>query len=176
MPTYKETLEWSYKLYPRQNVDELDVLNQLFFVLGNGYRWVDGELVDKYSGSFEKQYEKVKAQRALHNEGIKKLDIILHDDLFESEDYKLEQNKQRAERTEYRLRDGRDPNGPSNIYPIYDLSEIMNLPDDIKPDWLEAAKKAIQYANEGKWILTGTDKSYILKAEQRIKEIEANQC
>ena len=98
------------------------------------------------------------------------------------------QNKERVYRIKYahKLSDGikhgfcyyLDDNGEliQTMYPICQYAKIMNLPDDIKPDWLEAAKKAIQYANEGKWILTASDKSYILKAEQRIKEIEANRC
>lgn len=56
------------------------------------------------------------------------------------------------------------------IYPISEeYSAIMNLPDNIKPDWLEAAKKAIPYANEGKWILTEADKACIIKAQQRME-------
>ena len=116
MATYKETLEWSYILYPRQSVDELDVLNQLFFVLGNGFDWVDGELVETYCESFEKRYEKAKFQRALHNERLKKLGPALYNDLFESDDYKVEQNKMLTERIERRLHDGRDPNEPSLAY------------------------------------------------------------
>jgi vacuolar-type H+-ATPase subunit I/STV1 len=209
MPTYKETLEWSYKMYPTLYINELDVLNNLFFTIGTGKEWVDGELCDQLYPSFEEQYKDVLEQRKInyknnivHKESLDKsvLDVLnkLSSDnpVFQKvlDNFKKTsweendesnvpeaQRKEREKRISYatKISEGikqgssyyLDDNNEliQTIYPIHEeYSAIMNLPDNIKPDWLEAAKKAIQYAIEGKWILTESDKTCILKAQQRI--------
>lgn len=208
MPTYKETLEWSYKMYPTLNINELDVLNNLFFTIGTGKEWVDGELCDQLYPSFEEQYKEVLEQRKInyknniaHKESLDKsvLDVlnklssenpVFQEVLSKFQKTSWEENdesnvpeaqrKEREKRISYASNKSKqlscsyhlDANNEliQAIYPISEeYSAIMNLPDNIKPDWLEAAKKAIQYANEGKWILTEADKACILKAQQRME-------
>lgn len=61
------------------------------------------------------------------------------------------------------------------MYPIYDRGAmIMNLPDDIKPDWLDAAERAIQWAESPYCRMTEKDRAYVEQAKIRIAQIKSN--
>jgi hypothetical protein len=209
MPTYKETLEWSYKLYPTLHATELDVLNQLFFVIGNGTEWENGELCDKFYSSFEEQEIDVLRQREHDRKRYAELDkaceefnstlnellkndpaqqklikrfqhiIVDESNIEQAQKLEIEKRIEQARKLSDGIKSGfcwylNDNNELiQTMYPVSEYSRIMNLPDDIKPDWLAAAKLAIQYALEGKWILTESDKTFILKAQQRVVELES---
>jgi hypothetical protein len=203
MATYKYTLKMCYKCYPTLYINELDVLDQLFFTIGNGYEWRNGQIC--HSGvSLKQEYIFVKNRRCDENVRYQKqfdeskqrfLDFLAKANLEpsieylesvfepETDDWQLEQQKEYEKRMKY----AKDPvkwrndcyfldaNGNllCKVYPISEKhSFIMNIPDNVKPDWLEAAKKTIQYCDEGKFLLTESDKAFIDKARLRIKELE----
>ena len=61
---------------------------------------------------------------------------------------------------------------PHKIYPICQYAKINHLPDDIEPSWLEAAKRAIEFARSNRAIITTEDSEWLDKAELRIAELE----
>jgi hypothetical protein len=193
-----------YKCYPTLYINELDVLNQLFFTIGNGYEWKNGQIC--HSGVSLKQeyifvknhrnHENVRRKRIFDESKQRFLDFckaILKEpsleylgSVFEPEtdDWRFEQQKEYGKRMKY----AKDPvkwrnncyfldanrNLLCKAYPISEKhSFIMNIPDNVKPDWLEAAKRTIQYCDEGKFLLTDYDEAFIDKARLRIKELES---
>lgn len=52
-------------------------------------------------------------------------------------------------------------------------ARVMHLPDDIKPDWLDAADKAIHLAESPYCRMMDKDRAYIEKAKARIVEIKS---
>ncbi len=55
----EDTLQFMADFYPSIFPTRKHCLNHLFCTIGNGYRWVKGELVDE-DGKFEKRYSLVK--------------------------------------------------------------------------------------------------------------------
>ena len=93
-------------------------------------------------------------------------------------------------RTEERLNDFEVPtrkrypeifmkNYEFNLYGLCSYSEICNLPDDIKPDWLEAAERMLDFIkNHPETWRKNQEAEYnkwILKIEERIKELKSKQ-
>ncbi len=108
------------------------VLNQLFFTNGNGYKWVNGELIsdteERYQ-DFPKDYFNIPIMTTIKEE----LD-------FEKEmRLKFHKNKE-FKSSEICCQ------GASTIYPICEYAKIMNLPNNIKKDWLKAATEAVKIA------------------------------
>ena len=108
--------------YPLLFASRTQVLHHLFWVNGNGYEWLNGELVDyqphklKPYKALEKGYGKER-EKAL--EAFSKF-VSKHDEFVDN--YKIPL---------------------SNVYPICEYACIMNIPDDVKPDWLEAARESL---------------------------------
>ena len=65
------------------------------------------------------------------------------------------------------------------LYGIYSYSKICNLPDDIKPDWLEAAERMFNFIkNHPETRRKSQEVEYnkwIPKIEERIKELKSKQ-
>lgn len=188
---YADTLQHCYEAYPTLFPFEEDVLDHLFFVIGNGYSWINGELVDN-------DYEPAITIRRRDKERIKRqidsFQSIREDEMNEQKSYIKERLKElRAElKLGYKkfqsieiLRRHKEAEKENSsyfinadgllgrkIYPLCDYSKIVNLPDDIKPDWLEAAKRAITFANDpSKFRITESDKQWLDKASDLINKI-----
>jgi len=112
--------------YSRQKV-----LNQLFFTNGNGLEWENGELIDPF--------EIV-------------TDHVIPKDYFSSTITSEEKDERCAlkdlrKRLNLKFTETEECNKyPTTIYPICDLCTAMNLPNDIKPDWLDGAQEAVDLA------------------------------
>lgn len=101
-------------------------LNHLFCVIGNGYIWVNGELVDK-DDSFKSRYKLIKP--VIKAEG--------RDEGYYFHMCKMEQRLKDLMGKDYMI----TPDNQIyhfNWYPLSkEYSYLFNYPDDIKPDWLE---------------------------------------
>ena len=100
-------------------------LAHLFLVIGNGYEWKNGELVDTDEDSRMKRYKLVKDIK--HAEP----DPMI---------YELGMQKQQTMEATVRAKALMHPNMldmlPSKWYPLSkEYSYICNYPEDIKPDW-----------------------------------------
>lgn len=128
------TIAKSIKTYPLlyRDVDyaksRVKVLGNLFFTVGNGYAWKNGELVLKpYRGQ-----KKITVDCSFP-EGYFTANNITTD----WGDNGLTQKYLTNECSRYVWR----PNGLSDGY-----SKLCTIPDDIKNDWLEGANETCQYA------------------------------
>lgn len=116
----EDTLQYMADFYPDIFPTRKHCLNQLFCVIGNGYEWINGELVDKDS-KYEKRYKLRKSitkaefpneERWLHD---RQFYIVLH----EGEEGKIP--------WKYSF----------NWYPLSkNYSKLYNYPEDITDDWM----------------------------------------
>lgn len=159
--TYAKTLALSLRAYPRLYVDERDLLESLFFVDGNGYHWVGGELVDVAGRTSKQILVSVERQRKANNAERKRLMTNLPE--FISKDPAVERRKEIAWREEY--------GSVRNLYPLSESSHISRLPDDIKPDWLEAAMRAVLLATLT-MKPTPSNRKWLRRATKRIRQLQ----
>ncbi len=145
--------------YPGLFPDESNALHHLFFVNGNGFDWINGELFDKSYYAMRKEVKEMQEEH-LKEYGTTDLNFIRKKELEFREQYRKDEEK-------YQF--GKFGNAFQTLYPICDYACIANIPNDIKRDWLKAARKAIQMA-ETERITTDEDKIWIEKAKVRLLE------
>lgn len=201
MATYKATLKASMKAYPRLFLNELDFMGHAFFVLGNGLRWENGQLTEGRSlkemiTEAERNREHTKKQKLAEKERLLKIqdtmdpeefEFLMHDCSHEYDAGTIEENrKKEIEFREEIISEYEDDEGGcwyktsdgtigQKIYPISQFCKIMNLPDDIKPDWLAAVEKAIALCYTERYKLTENDWKCIKEVvEPRIKQLKEN--
>ena len=118
--TAENTLQWMMDFYSDLFPTRQLCLDHLFCTIGNGYEWVNGELIcnDYLSQRYEMKENVVRAK-------------AWHEDLYE-----------RHQKVELRLvKENPDykPNSKfaHHWYPLSkEYSYLYNYPPDIKPDWL----------------------------------------
>ena len=115
----EDTLQYMADFYPELFPTRKHALNQLFCVLGNGYEWINGELVDD-DNEYEKRY-KLRKQ-------IKRAE-------FPNEESWYQQNK--FYRDLYKGEEDKIPwKYNFEWYPLgKDFEKLYNYPNDIKTDW-----------------------------------------
>lgn len=188
---FKNTLRTSLMMYPSIHPNALTVYDHLFCVIGNGYSWENGELVehgkkatsvkdavikaiefhliDPVVDPFDhidigldyiKEILNYKYKHVIEEiEMIFDVDSRMKDFSFETPDKYFGYGKHLTVEDKYML------------YDICEYSKICNLPDDIKPDWLEAAEKMyeILVANPER---VKDDKNLLPKVKERIEELK----
>lgn len=134
--TVKETLTDCLFRCPFIFKNKWDVYHQWFAVNGNGYKWVDGCLVDgennKTISSIKDAIDYRLSQTTEHiiNYGIKSEVGRLKEDLMLIID--IENRLIDFTPTEKR-------------YPLCEYAKILNIPSDIRQDWEEAAIEFYEY-------------------------------
>lgn len=139
--TVADTFWQAFNLYPSLFQTRADVINHLFFVIGNGYRWSNGELIDDDPAMTLEQITETRIARALKNfsgvEFRQSVARILGDPVPTEEEALEEQlNKEFAHKV------GPIKGKPRIYYPVCGYSEICNVPNDVRPDWLRLAREA----------------------------------
>lgn len=155
--TVKETLISDLMKYPSIHKNKWDVFHQWFIVNGNGMEWKNGELVDIYDNkpvTIEESiikhvdfYITESLSEILDEDKDKRvLEIILNGkidrlkkDIINSFKWEERMNDFTSDRIE-------------DIYPLCEYSKILNIPDDVKPDWKEAAIEMLS------WLIENYDK------------------
>jgi hypothetical protein len=160
MATYQRTLNYSLEAYPSLHINEEEVLHFLFFVNGNGNHWINGELVEK---SYYAMRKTVKKRRIEHIKEYGTSDISI---IQEKEIENRKKHKEINDKINVLLGKPIDENKDNRrkLYPICRYANIVNIPRNIKPDWLKAARKAIIVA-ETQYVTTDEDKVWIEKAK-----------
>ena len=153
--TPKETVRENLLNYPLLFKNALDAYDQLFCVCGNGYKWKDGELVstslnkvvktkagamfcqikdlitDRMRWKALKLTGLVNAAKAITRRARMIVSRVLDVDK-NINDFSIKDDEEMTKHfKDYKF----------SFYPLFSSSAICSLPDDIKPDWLEAAKK-----------------------------------
>lgn len=123
--TLEETIQEMYDNYPMLFQERKECLNQLFCVIGNGYDWINGELI-----SNERQIYKYDEDKGRYI-----LDYIDNSPVELKGDGKAKQT----------LDGGRSYNrcfkNKFEWYPLSKFSRIVSYPDDIKEDWLKGIEE-----------------------------------
>lgn len=158
------TIQSMFDDYPTLFKDRADCLNHLFCVIGNGYEWINGELVedidvDTYSKEEIKILENhlVDGKAFQHNLlSLKEEAEIYYDKVYEksknTQDFKplltKEEYLSKYEDNKYHRHERRkrwyfyiNIPGKEKIDYHYNYSYLWNYPEDIKPDWLEAIEE-----------------------------------
>jgi len=133
MASYQDTIDRMMRLYPDLFPTELHCLDQLFLVIGNGYYWEDGQLVNR----FERTDDEVISERELFDQEMAQSRAELVEALEKMNDQVM------ADRI---LSIMEELHAPARLclYTICrEYSKVFRVPDDVEPDWLAAAYKAI---------------------------------
>jgi hypothetical protein len=184
---YETTKNAKMEAYPSLYADEIDVLHHLFFVNGNGYEWINGELSDgsntaeeliKHAKEFRIEHIKTDIYIAEQEGNDKEVEYLKNRlEYVMSADYVAEERKKNEEYRRSLIERGDkscwyicggDQIGRT-IYPICQYARILHIPDDVKPDWLMAARKAIELTKTSAFRLTKEDEEWIAKAEESLK-------
>lgn len=170
--TFKDTIKSMIIMHPRLFPTKLSVYDHLFLTNGNGYEWIDGELVskdDKENCSIDDGLE------ALFNDELQ-YDFL--EDYLEvttdSEDiinYFKRRNKEKLESVKVIVNHEKIINeklhiiNEVNLYPLCKYSKILNIPDDIKDDWKDAIKEFLDF------IMTSEENEVITYRNQYINKL-----
>lgn len=127
----EDQLQYMADFYPRIFPTRKHALDQLFCVNGNGFDWVNGELVDD-DNKYEKRYKLRKPIKKAEfpNEESWKQQHEFYAELYEGEENKIPM--------EYQFK----------WYPLCKFSKLYDCPDDIKPDWKELLEECKQMLHE----------------------------
>lgn len=157
----KDTMLRYIRLCPLNTKNKLDIYNQFFLVLGNGYEWNDGELVDVYGNN-----KILTIEEAIENELLDEFNLTLFNrsvnrnirmyDISSSEcKEKIRERLKRYYKNIQTILHAEDIinhniviNEDKRDFDFYSLttySAIMNIPDNIKPDWLDGIKELMDY-------------------------------
>ncbi|HFD2033551.1 TPA: hypothetical protein ACF2DD_002128 [Clostridium perfringens] len=123
--TLEETIQEMYDNYPMLFQERKECLNQLFCVIGNGYDWIDGELI-----SSERQIHKYEEDKGRYI-----LDYIDNTPVQLKDGGKAKQTLSGGKAYDKIFRN------KFEWYPLSKFSYAINYPDDIKEDWLQGIEE-----------------------------------
>lgn len=140
----ERTLQRLYDEYPRLFQSRQRALNHLFCVIGNGYEWVNGELVYEDDVTYDENDSDIISKSPMTDEEYE----IEHQKWIEKTvEFKCSINPTitREEALKVTLENWH------KWYPISkEFSHICNLPDDITPEWKALAEECkTMLANDG---------------------------
>lgn len=196
MPTYEETKQYLLDAYPSLFVDETDVLHHLFFVNGNGYEWYGGQLIDVCDPNEDLDVRRIQEQRRFRvqakqasEEGrgymakyFEEQIALLDKSPAEQREVERQDRIKRCTRRRppgSRIRESYRLDEHGNLqhylYPLCEYADILHTPDDVQPDWFEAAQRALTLVG-GPLIHHQDDEhenqKWLRCAVQRIEEIK----
>lgn len=148
--------------YPSLFGSAASVLNHLYLVIGNGYDWVDGGLVeicDDGKGVRVREMLLAGVPESKIKKLVAKEDRERHEEMFGKYDReRRERRKQYSLMMRFRLwrldrelaisskNESSKPSGSIHPYPICEYSALWDIPDDAKPDWVAGAYEAARLA------------------------------
>lgn len=169
----EELIRRSYIEYPSLYTYRHQVLDHLFFVIGNGVDWADGQLtdgvkeLDPWDDDEVREREK-KRDLESHARMYKSIDDILDrleakaDTDEEKEFYAARRRKEdKTEDLYAQPRPLEDDGRPVDFYPVSNYSKVTKVPDNVADDWLLVAIEA------GEMLLERQDPSSDRAAENR---------
>ena len=203
MATLKKSIETGLRMYPSLYKTAADVMEQLFCVGGNGCDWNGGELICREVGHVAYENCSVKRQHELFKKREKKDPMrarcdelakmarkegdIKSAETFEGLWDVWQSDAEIARRmTDFTLTNG-------NVYPMSDtrwetkrmgrqddtdqdyvyFTELLGLPDNIKPDWLAGAELMCKIIREqDRTDCRKNNLKIVAKVEKRIAQIK----
>jgi len=158
MATYRDTLVQSLIEWPSLYLNEDDVLDQMFFTVGCGYEWKNGQLVDidlnypPSPGLEERRADPWKTRLELREDRESCSKYTGYGCVY------------------FPMRSGHIGRRMDTMFGS--SSNICNLPGDIQPDWLEAVRRALRYAKSNRMKTSISQRAWLTSVSARIKEIE----
>lgn len=104
------------------------IFNQLFCVLGSGHVWRDGKIVDLFESDIPLKSIKIKEREPR---------------MSLSPESTILMQRHMSELFADMTAPPEEDFAPTCFYPIYEETNLATVPDDVHPDWLEAAFDAV---------------------------------
>jgi hypothetical protein len=161
--TLKETIEEMVKNYPSLFQDRVQCLDHLFCVNGNGYKWINGQLT--YPEEIRELEEITHSTREIPPiDRYEMIEMCLQRQPYEhirtrsyrDREYRLDAHTQellvnffRMERALKNIDKIATPGFHEwasqnyRFYPVCEYAKMLNLPENIQPDWLDGAKETL---------------------------------
>lgn len=118
---FEETIQTMFDVYPDLFQYRYEALNQLFCVIGNGFDWINGQLVDEEDGII------FIGRLDGNGKAIQRNNNVFYYEFREKFTKRFGEWKH-------------------SFYPLCrEYSYLLNFPKDIQPDWLEGIKETYQY-------------------------------
>lgn len=154
---YRDTLVDCLRHWPTLYLNEDDVLLTLFFHIGTGYEWVNGCIV------YDLEDEGIPEREDPHAERLK-------DREWREYCVAMPRTKYSHKPCWFKISTGGVGHYMTALFGQY--SHILHLPDDIQPDWLVAAKRALNMARSKRVRTTKAQKVLLRSVAFRIKELQ----
>lgn len=152
---YRETLVQCLRDWPTLYLNQDDVLGSLFFSIGTGYEWEHGGLVQTLDETTQDKTTRQERERPWDSRAGER-------------EWRLQALSLNGNKSYFKHGDGVG----RFMYQMFgQYSPIMHLPDDIKPDWLEAARLALEYALSDRVRLTQKQFDLLALVSQRLNEL-----
>lgn len=133
-----DTLWQCFNRYPTLYQSRADVIDQLFFVIGNGYEWKSGELVCGKRLT-EQEIVQDRVEHALRS-AERWAEYVARVERSEPDFAAIAEERLNEE---FALKIGpRRVRQRMDFYPVCEYSRINGVPDDVRPDWLRLAREA----------------------------------
>lgn len=113
-----------------------DIIDHLFYVIGNGYSWMDGAIVPTSDEGNEERPVAVAPPGSPE---------YLSEEFFNlphAEQRVIAEARYNADEAAMPIGPLPDDGAPRNFYPVCQYSLILCIPDDVRPDWLAVAYEA----------------------------------
>ncbi len=133
-------------LFKAENMDKSSilVLNHLFLINGNGYEWFDGYLAE-HTQETPEPYGKIKSKPLLDTFFEMTKDMYKYQRITKSAFDLLDNDKEfnvvKRGNNYYSRYLCRPISCNYTPYPLCEYAKLNNIPDDIRQDWLDGAKK-----------------------------------
>lgn len=170
---FVDTVKHIMATYPSINENVFDVYNHLFLTIGNDFDWVDGELV---SDTLSKTSSISCTDKLLTNL-VSRVKIIsgVRDSLRNSLIDRTFENYKKVLSTITQMENSIcNMSIPTESQSIFDdlneFSKLANLPDNIKIDWLCAAKRFVEIIKSHKDLIKD-DSNLLDKIDERISNL-----
>lgn len=150
-----KTIEKILLTSPLSIENRLRAIDQLLFVNGNGFDWVNGELCGSDTNKIETPADAVLniLHRSLMGDHNYMIDMYRSNGLEHIYYKNIIRQVEDVFNTEKRMNDMSDPDDDYQFYTLCRHSSICNIPDDITPEWLELIDEVLKLINERPYLL-----------------------
>jgi hypothetical protein len=137
--TVKETVFRMLIHYPSLFADKADCYHHLFIVLGNGYDWINGGLIDKFDKLGDEPRWEDESGAGKPDESPFIVDFMRNDRILI------------AKRNNARIRFALDNidfiiaepvHFDNRVYPVCNLTSLFHMPKNVREDWKQACNEA----------------------------------
>lgn len=178
----EQTLREEFEHWPTLFRTRLDVIDQVFFVSGNGYAWLDGAIIngdqdapyiprvpDPETAAFvEQMYARVEKQKATAKKIKDPQARKVFEESIDAQEAALVQRDPRPPAPGPEPDDGK----PKTFFPVDNYSLIRHVPDDARSDWLVFAYEAAQALRDRHVPENGHPDKNVAHAKKIIADLE----